>query len=60
MAAWLNFIVSLILPLWGIAVIYLGLHWFVMSWLGCGIGVSLMGLILMAGNPWVTGLLRRP
>jgi hypothetical protein len=58
MAFWINFIVSLILPLWGLAVICLGLRWLMMSWLVCGIGVFLIGLLLMAGNPLIAHRLR--
>jgi uncharacterized membrane protein YccC len=60
MAALMNFVVSLVLPLWGIAVTYVGLHRLAMTWVGCGVAVLLVGLILMAGNPWVADPSRRP
>jgi hypothetical protein len=53
MTDWLNFIASLALPLWGIGAGYLGMRFQALSWLTCGVGTFLVGMVLLAGNPLV-------
>jgi TRAP-type mannitol/chloroaromatic compound transport system permease large subunit len=51
MSALMRFVVSLILPLWALAMLVLGVEYHSLWWLGCGIAVGAVGLLLLVGNP---------
>ena len=50
-SALMRFIVSLIIPLWTLAMLALGLEYRSIWWLGCGVVVGAIGLLFMVGNP---------
>ncbi len=50
-SALMRFAVSLIIPLWAIAMVALGVEYRSVWWLGCGLAVGAVGLVLLAGNP---------
>jgi len=50
-SALMRFIVSLIIPLWALAMLALGLEYRSIWWLGCGLVVGAIGLLFMVGNP---------
>jgi len=43
--------VSLIVPLWALAMLALGVEYRSIWWLGCGLVVGAVGLLLLVGNP---------
>lgn len=47
----MRFVVSLILPLWALAMLALGVEYRSLWWLGCGLAVGAVGLLFMVGNP---------
>ncbi len=47
----MRFVVSLIIPLWALAMLALGVEYRSLWWLGCGLVVGAVGLILLVGNP---------
>jgi hypothetical protein len=47
----MRFIVSLIIPIWALALLGLGLEYRSIWWLGCGLAVGAVGLLFMVGNP---------
>ena len=51
MSALMRFVVSLIIPLWALAMLALGVEYRSLWWLGCGLAVGAVGLILLVGNP---------
>jgi len=51
MSALMRFVVSLIIPLWALAMLALGVEYRSLWWLGCGLVVGAVGLILLVGNP---------
>lgn len=51
-------IVSLIVPLWGLAMLILGLADHSLWWVACGVLVLGVGAILLVANPLVWPLLR--
>jgi hypothetical protein len=51
MSALMRFIVSLIIPLWALAMLALGVEYRSLWWLGCGLVVGAVGLLLLVGNP---------
>lgn len=51
MSALMRFVVSLIIPLWALAMLALGVEYRSIWWLGCGLVVGAVGLVLMVGNP---------
>jgi hypothetical protein len=51
MSAMMRFVVSLIIPLWAIAMLAMGVEYRSVWWLGCGLAVGAVGLILLVGNP---------
>ena len=51
MSALMRFAVSLIIPLWALAMLVLGVEYRSVWWLGCGLAVGAVGLILLVGNP---------
>jgi hypothetical protein len=57
MSALMRFIVSLIIPLWALAMLALGLEYRSLWWAGCGIVVGAIGLLFMVGNPLAAPLL---
>ena len=51
MSALMRFVVSLIIPIWALAMLALGVEYRSLWWLGCGLVVGAVGLILLVGNP---------
>lgn len=51
MSALMRFVVSLILPIWALAMLALGVEYRSLWWLGCGLAVGAIGLLFMVGNP---------
>lgn len=52
-------VVSLILPLWGIAMLAMGVYWRSGWWLGTGVVVGAIGLLMFVGSSLLDPLLRR-
>jgi hypothetical protein len=50
-SALMRFIVSLIIPIWALAMLALGIEYRLIWWLGCGVVVGAIGLLFMVGNP---------
>jgi len=50
-SALMRFVVSLIIPVWALAMIALGVEYRSIWWLGCGLAVGAVGLLFMVGNP---------
>ena len=50
-SALMRFVVSLIIPLWALAMAVLGFEYRSIWWLGCGVVVGAVGLLFMVGNP---------
>jgi hypothetical protein len=50
-SALMRFVVSLVIPIWALAMLALGLEYRSIWWLGCGIAVGAVGLLFMVGNP---------
>jgi hypothetical protein len=51
MSALMRFVVSLIMPLWALAMLALGVEYRSVWWIGCGLVVGAIGLLLLVGNP---------
>jgi hypothetical protein len=56
-SALMRFVVSLIIPLWALAMLALGIEYRSLWWLGCGLVVGAIGLLFMVGNPLARPLL---
>ena len=50
-SALMRFIVSLIIPLWALAMLALGIEYGSIWWTVCGVVVGAVGLLFMVGNP---------
>jgi TRAP-type mannitol/chloroaromatic compound transport system permease large subunit len=50
-SALMRFVVSLIIPVWALAMLALGVEYRSIWWLGCGLAVGAVGLLLLVGNP---------
>jgi hypothetical protein len=50
-SALMRFVVSLIIPLWALAMLVLGVEYRSVWWLVCGVAVGGVGLLFMVGNP---------
>jgi hypothetical protein len=50
-SALMRFGVSLIIPIWALAMLALGVEYRSIWWLGCGLAVGAVGLLFMVGNP---------
>ena len=50
-SALMRFVVSLIIPIWALAMLALGVEYRSIWWLGCGLAVGAIGLLFMVGNP---------
>ena len=50
-SALMRFVVSLIIPIWALAMFALGIEYRSIWWLGCGVAVGAVGLLLLVGNP---------
>jgi hypothetical protein len=50
-SALMRFVVSLIIPIWALAMLALGVEYRSLWWLGCGLAVGAVGLLFMVGNP---------
>ncbi|MGH7925733.1 MAG: hypothetical protein ACREQH_14210 [Candidatus Binatus sp.] len=57
MSALMRFIVSLILPVWALAMLALGIEYRSLWWLACGLAVGAIGLLLLVGNPLAAAVL---
>jgi hypothetical protein len=56
-SALMRFAVSLIIPLWALAMLAIGIEYRSIWWLGCGAVVGAIGLLFMVGNPLAKPLL---
>ena len=56
-SALMRFVVSLIIPLWALAMAVLGIEYRSLWWLGCGVVVGAVGLLFMVGNPLTSPVL---
>ena len=56
-SALMRFIVSLIIPIWALAMLALGVEYRSIWWIGCGVAVGAVGLLFMVGNPLAKPLL---
>ena len=56
-SALMRFVVSLILPIWALAMLALGIEYRSLWWLGCGLAVGAVGLLFMVGNPLASPIL---
>jgi len=56
----MRLLVSLVLPLWGLAMLALGIEWGAPWWIGCGVVTGGIGLLMLAGSPFLDSLLREP
>ena len=56
-SALMRFVVSLIIPLWALAMLALGVEYRSIWWLGCGVAVGAVGLLLLVGNPFAVAAL---
>jgi hypothetical protein len=54
----MRLLVSMVLPLWGLAMLVLGIEWQSPWWLGCGVVVGGVGLLMLAGSPLLDSFLR--
>ena len=52
--------VSLVLPVWGLAMLALGIEWRSPWWIGCGVVVGGIGLLMLAASPFLDSFLREP
>lgn len=57
MSVLMRFVVSLIIPLWALAMLALGVEYRSLWWLGCGVVVGGVGLLLLVGNPLASAVL---
>jgi len=57
MSALMRFVVSLIIPLWALAMLALGVEYRSIWWLGCGVVVGAVGLLLLVSNPFASAVL---
>lgn len=56
-SALMRFVVSLIIPIWALAMLALGVEYRSIWWLGCGLAVGAVGLLFMVGNPFAEPVL---
>jgi hypothetical protein len=54
----MRLLVSMVLPLWGLAMLFLGVEWRSVWWIGCGVAVGGVGLLMLAGSPLLDSVLR--
>lgn len=54
----MRLLVSMVLPLWGLAMLGLGIEWRSVWWIGCGVAVGGVGLLMLAGSPLLDSVLR--
>jgi hypothetical protein len=50
-SALMRFVVSLIIPIWALAMLALGIEYHSLWWLGCGVAVGAVGVLFLVGNP---------
>jgi hypothetical protein len=48
-----RFVISLVMPLWALAMVILGVEYRSAWWLGTGIVVGAIGLLLFCGSPLI-------
>ncbi|HXN84745.1 MAG TPA: hypothetical protein VN867_01685 [Candidatus Binataceae bacterium] len=47
----MRLVISLALPMWGLAMLLLGLHNRSPWWIGCGLATGAIGLLFFVGSP---------
>jgi hypothetical protein len=57
MSALMRFVVSLIIPIWALSMLALGVEYRSGWWLGTGLAVGAVGLLLLVGNPLANSVL---
>jgi hypothetical protein len=57
MSALMRFGISLLIPVWALAMLVLGLEDRSLWWIGCGLVVGAIGLLLLVGNPLASAAL---
>jgi hypothetical protein len=57
MSALMRFGISLLIPIWALAMLVLGLEDRSLWWIGCGLVVGAIGLLLLVGNPLASAAL---
>lgn len=57
MSALMRFGISLIIPIWALVMLALGLEHRSLWWIGCGLVVGAIGLLLLVGNPLASAAL---
>ncbi len=50
--------ISLVLPVWGLAMLALGIEWRSLWWIGCGVVVGGVGMLMFVGSPFLDSFLR--
>lgn len=60
LSMFLRLVVSLVLPLWALAMLVVGIAYGAGWWIACGIVVGAIGVVMLAGNPLVAALVREP
>lgn len=54
----IRFLVSLMLPVWGLAFVALGVTYDLGWWIACGAAIIIVGLLMLAGNPLADPIFR--
>jgi len=54
----MRLLVSMVLPLWGLAMLLLGIERGSLWWIGCGVVVGGIGLLMFAASPLLDSFLR--
>jgi hypothetical protein len=57
MSALMRFGISLLIPIWALAMLVLGIEDQSLWWIGCGLVVGAIGLLLLVGNPLASAAL---
>ena len=55
----MRLMVSLVLPLWALAMLVVGVSWGAGWWIACGLVVGAIGVVMLAGSPLVAALVRQ-
>jgi hypothetical protein len=57
MSVLMRFVTSLVIPAWALSMLVLGIEYRSVWWIGTGLVVGAIGLLLLVGNPLVTPVL---